>query len=136
MATLCYIHLIVSSDGLVGETALYTRIAECFIKHPSYYFGDPPSLPTLKNPQQRPADLPPLEDITESEDVYFEEPDALERPQSMTSITSGNSEGDSREDPEEGVTNNYCSMVIISCVRFSPSICPKSIFQRSIITAK
>ena len=102
MTMLCYIHLTVSSDGLVGETALYTRIAECFIKHPSYYFGDPPSLPTLKKPQH--LDLTLSEDTTESEEVYSEEPDSFERPQSMTSITSGNSEGDNKEEPEEGVT--------------------------------
>ena len=32
-------------QGLVGETALYTRIAESFVRHPSYFFGDPPALP-------------------------------------------------------------------------------------------
>ena len=30
-------------DGMVGNTALYTRLAECLIKHTDYFFGEPES---------------------------------------------------------------------------------------------
>ena len=41
-------------QGLVGETALYTRTAECLIKQPSYFFGEAPVLPPIakKRPQK------------------------------------------------------------------------------------
>ncbi|XP_003385510.1 PREDICTED: rho GTPase-activating protein 17-like [Amphimedon queenslandica] len=46
-------------QGLVGETALYTRIADCFVRHPSYFFGDPPALPDdLASPDVK--EEPPL----------------------------------------------------------------------------
>jgi hypothetical protein len=51
-----------SMQGLVGETAMYTRIAECFIKHPEYFFGDPPVIPVRakKRPESLPQSVSPM----------------------------------------------------------------------------
>lgn len=66
-------------QGLVGETALYTRIAESFVRHPSYYFGDPPALPEdLASPdvkEEPPSFSPTNEPSTpvSNEDCDFEQ---------------------------------------------------------------
>ncbi len=81
-----------STTGLVGDTAFHTRIAECLIKHPEYFFGEAPVIESPPKPvrNKHPASLN-LEDIdiNDEEDIDFE---ALHRPLSINSEDSINGE--------------------------------------------
>ena len=93
-------HIIHNRSGLVSETALYSRIAECFIKHPTYFFGEAPSIDitphpvkrshshTISVPPLKPLDTHPSEESTDnnSEIVEF---DPVERRRSNTSEEGG-----------------------------------------------
>ena len=94
--SICSLH---STGGLVGDTAFHTRIAECFIKHPEYFFGEAPVIKVPPKPVTFTANTsdkcpPSALDLNESEnndgeDVDFE---ASHRPLSINSEDSVNGE--------------------------------------------
>lgn len=57
-------------QGLVGETALYTRIADVFIRHPEYFFGEPPVLPVTAQLDE-PQTPSPSDDLDKTEEFDF-----------------------------------------------------------------
>ena len=64
--------------GLVGETALYTRIAEAYIRHPSYFFGDAPALPNDLAVSPDIKEQPSLSSVNESDTTDKSTPDKNE----------------------------------------------------------
>ena len=60
-------HIIHNRSGLVGETALYSRIAECLIKHSTYFFGEAPSIDITPHPVKQSyshtPSVPPLKPL-------------------------------------------------------------------------
>ncbi len=81
----------------MGDTAFHTRTAECFIKHPEYFFGEAPVITIPEKPMTFPAKSTPVKppltlDIasdTSGEDIDFDTP---QRPLSMNSEDSVNGE--------------------------------------------
>ena len=85
----------------MGNTALYTRLAECLIKHTDYFFGEPetPSpIPQRHIPVHSFSDqmLPEVEEKEEDEQVKGERrtSSTLERSEpNVSSPTNGDSVG-------------------------------------------
>lgn len=89
-----------STGGLVGDTAFHTKIAECFIKHPDYFFGEAPVISVPEKPVKFTRSPPPKPPpgslaldsnltVDDDEDIDFEAPT---RPLSVNSEDSVNGE--------------------------------------------
>ena len=70
-------------DGMVGNTALYTRLAECFIKHTDYFFGEPETPSPV--PQRHIPAAHSLSDPTATETEEKEEEEQVKGDRSTSS---------------------------------------------------